>query len=248
MNSKLSLICVYNNPDMYHNLMLRSLNTQNFKDIEIIGVNSVEGGFSSASSALNYGAKQAHGEILLFIHQDVEFLNDNCLNDLIEAMHSTETGDIVGAAGATLIDGKYELCSSMLWGALYKTYNAVWVKKGELRSVDSLDECFFCMNRETWEKHPFDEDICNDWHFYAVEMCMYAKSQSHNVYVANIPICHKSRTGTKTKGYFSTLIKLGEKYQQDLEYVISTTTFTKCKDVRKRAYKGYIKLLLGMKT
>lgn len=91
---EISLICVYNKPDMYKNVLIGSLKKIKAENIEVIGVNSVKEKFTSASAALNHGVKLSHGDILLFVHQDIEFLNPEGLSAMVEAVRKTKTGEI----------------------------------------------------------------------------------------------------------------------------------------------------------
>lgn len=54
------------------------------------------------------------------------------------------------------------------FGAKKKTYSEDYL-------CDTVDECCFGMERETFNSLRFNEDICDGWHLYAVEMCLRAK-------------------------------------------------------------------------
>ena len=72
----ISIICVYNNKEILEKYLLESLKTQN-EEYELILIDNRENKFNSAASALNYGGKKSKGEILIFVHQDVEFYENN---------------------------------------------------------------------------------------------------------------------------------------------------------------------------
>ena len=67
----ISIICIYNNRNILDNYLLKSLERHN-TDYELILVDNTENKFTKAADALNYGAKNAKGEFLMFVHQDID--------------------------------------------------------------------------------------------------------------------------------------------------------------------------------
>ena len=66
--SSLSIICVYNNQEVLEACLLKGLEAQKNKDYELILLDNRSNQFSSAAKALNYGAKQAKSNYLVFSH------------------------------------------------------------------------------------------------------------------------------------------------------------------------------------
>lgn len=63
------MICVSNNNRILHDYLLKSLSAQ--KGVyELIIVDNSIGKWNSAASALNWGARNAKGDLLMFVHQD----------------------------------------------------------------------------------------------------------------------------------------------------------------------------------
>lgn len=160
----ISVICCYNNLEQFNSMKL-SLKNNIDADYELIEVNNVNNDFKSAASALNYGASVSQGDILLFVHQDILFNDQNCLKNIAEILPNDCILGLFGAA--------YPKCK----------YEASDLKFSNLHQVDTVDECFFAMKREVWDHLKFNEDICNGWHLYAVEMCL--RAQDNNIKVGS---------------------------------------------------------------
>ena len=77
---KISLITVYNNKPLLDE-MLASANLQKNVDIDYVMIDNRNNTFSSAASALNYGTSKAQGEVLVFLHQDIELFIPNSVGN-----------------------------------------------------------------------------------------------------------------------------------------------------------------------
>ena len=73
----ISVICVYNNKEILNDFLIKSIKQQSFIDYELILLDNCGSHYKSAVEALNKGAMQAKGDILLFIHQDVFIIDEN---------------------------------------------------------------------------------------------------------------------------------------------------------------------------
>ena len=69
----ISVITIYNDKNVLESTLLKSIKVQENCEYETILVDTYSHGFTSAASALNYGASLAKGDYLVFIHQDVKF-------------------------------------------------------------------------------------------------------------------------------------------------------------------------------
>ena len=72
----ISIIRVFNDEKLLSKYLLKSLKNQTACN-ELILIDNTKNKFKSASKALNYGAKKAKGEYLMFIHQDVKLCSHN---------------------------------------------------------------------------------------------------------------------------------------------------------------------------
>lgn len=223
--NKISIICCYNNKDKLKYLT-DSLAEQDI-DFESIMVNNCRGRFSSAAAALNYGADQAKGDLLFFVHQDIRFKKQDSLRKLVEKAERTGKFDISGCAGAILENGRKKTLTNMTFSSLEKQYPNTF--KEDYILAESLDECLFIMWKDAWKLHHFDEDVCDHWHFYAVEQCLYFRLKGGNIYIFDADVNHLSETGNLDRTYFRALLKLLKRYRREYNYVVSTTGYWKTK-------------------
>ncbi len=228
---KVSVICVYNNKKQYNEQLLCSLNNQDF-DYEMIGVDNTDKRFSSAASALNYGVEQASGDILVFAHQDITVKGTDELRIFAETIDSLDTGNIIGTQGAKY-PSKEHITNLTSGDCLDNSMKCVYPDR--FYEVDCVDEGFFGMKRKTWKCHKFDEVLCDNWHLYCVELCLYARTHNKKVYVCPIQIHHYSK-GHISISYMNGLKMLCHKYRS-LKHI-----WTTCYKVKTASW--YINLLV----
>ncbi len=70
----ITIVCVYNNEKMLHDVLLKSLKHQTTQ-FELITLDNRNHRFKSAAEALNYGGSKAAGEYIMYAHQDMWFGN-----------------------------------------------------------------------------------------------------------------------------------------------------------------------------
>lgn len=214
---RISVICIYNNESSYRNQLCSSLQMQGV-DFELIGIDNRNQRFSSAAAALNYGVSISSGDILVFSHQDITLKTCNELAHFASAVSSLPVGSIIGTQG---IREKSNIYYENL------TAGADYIEQlkndypNEIIKVDCVDEGFFGMKRKTYEAHPFDEKLCDNWHLYCVESCLNARREGHSVYVMPIQLHHYS-LGTINISYMLNLKKLCNTYRRDFKYIWTT--------------------------
>lgn len=180
----ISLICCYNNLQQYND-MQKSLENQTV-EYELIGIDNREGKYKSAASALNAGGGRTHSEILIFLHQDIIFEKENSLENFVKAIPN-DRDSIVGLYGAS--HGKRNKIAENLYEA------------------ETLDECCVAMHKEVWQQLRFNEDICNGWHLYVVELCLRAAEKGILIASGSFDIKHLS-SGTVDQKYMQTFKNL----------------------------------------
>lgn len=219
--NKISIICCYNSEEKLKYLT----DSLAYQDIsyEPVLVDNSQNRFSCAAEALNYGAAAAQGDLLFFVHQDIRFKTKDSLRSLAEKSSVLKIHDIVGCAGAVLENGRKKTITNMTYSPAEKHYPGTFGE--ELLEAESLDECLFIMKKETWEQHPFDEKVCDHWHFYAVEQCLYNRLKGGRVYVLDSEINHLSETGTLDRTYFRALVRLLRHYRGKYPYIVATTGY-----------------------
>lgn len=219
--NKISIICCYNSEEKLKYLT-DSLTYQDM-GYESVFIDNSNNRFHCAAAALNYGASMAQGELLFFVHQDIKFKTKDSLRNLTEKAVKLKLHDIAGCAGAVLAEGRKKTITNMTYSLEEKHYSGVF--REEYMNVETVDECLFIMKKETWEAHPFDEAVCDHWHFYAVEQCLFNRLQGGNIYVLDSEVNHLSETGTLDKSFFRALIRLIKQYRGQYPYIVTTTGY-----------------------
>lgn len=232
MSIKISVICVYNNKNQFEMQLKQSLYDQNV-EYELVELDNENGRFSSAAEALNYGAKLAQGDVLIFSHQDIYFKESDGLSKLSKAIEECGKGSIVGTQGVS--DG------SMIYYTNLTSGNRL--EKRMIRDFDEapievscIDEGLFGMMKSTYQVHPFDEELCDNWHLYAVEQCLWARKNGNHVYSYPLQIHHFSR-GHISRSYMKGLIKIAKYYRKSNKYI--WTTCYKVKTTKSYLYLLY---------
>lgn len=204
-----SVICCYNDEKLYKN-MEKSLSMQSV-EYELIGINNKDNIFTSAASALNSGAEQSNGDLLVFIHQDIVFENKNSLKNFTSALDKYNN-IIIGLFGAAKNKEKID-------DNLYK--------------VQTLDECCVAMSKNIWKKLKFNDTVCDNWHLYVVEMCLRAAESGIIIATGKYDIKHLS-SGTVNIQYMKTFKDLLIIYK-DKKWI-----YTTCKSMPTNLFFYYL--------
>lgn len=219
---KLSIICIYNNRKQLDECFLKSLKFQKMR-YELILVDGSNGNFKSCAQALNHAASLAKGEILIFSHQDIYLKNDNSLLEITKFIESKPSGTVVGVAGAR--EGRYKNIGNYTSG-LNIVFDSKKCFDKEIE-VSCIDECFFGMKNSTYIQHYFDEQLCDNWHLYAVEQCLYHRSKGDKIYVFPLEVHHLS-SGKINLKYMDGLIALANSYEGKIKYIWTTCYKVRC--------------------
>ena len=95
-----SVVSVVNDAGMAENRLLRGLTRQSVCH-ELILVDNSDHRFPGASSALNWGARRAKGDWIVFLHQDVELLAEDWLASAEEMLNRLPSAGWSGVVGRT---------------------------------------------------------------------------------------------------------------------------------------------------
>ena len=231
---KISIICVYNNLESLNAQLLNAFNQFKRDNYELILVDSVKLGFSCSSDALNYGASISTGNVLIFTHQDIYIKNEEDFFKFCLFISEEEIGTIVGAAGA-IEKNKTNYTNYTTGKVLNLSFINIYKNICEVACVD---ESFFGMRVETYDNHHFDNNLCDDWHLYAVEASLYARKNGKKVIVYPIQIHHYSN-GTISIKYWIGLLKIADTYRKHFKYI-----WTTCYKVRSS--KLYTRVLFAL--
>jgi len=213
----ISVICVYNNRATLETCLLKSLKAQTI-DHELILIDNTTGRFKSAAKALNLGGREAKGELLMFVHQDVYLPSVDWLRIVESRLRQLSNLGIAGVAGAR--EMRRCVVTNLKHGDPPRPAGNIQIDR--LEKVQTLDECLILIPKSVFEKLEFDEETCDDWHLYAVDYSLSARRLSYDVYV--IPDCayHRSAGESMSDGYYRVLNKVLKKHR-DAYPVIYTT-------------------------
>ena len=237
---KISLITVYNNQKLLDE-MLSSARKQANVDIDYVMIDNRKNIFSSAAAALNYGTAKAKGEVLVYLHQDIEFLSNNALETIYDyAIENKKT--IFGAAGVKRRNNKADdsqILASFFAGSdknPYKTLDGP-------NDCFSLDECLIACHRDCMKDLSFDDEVCDGWHLYGADLCLQAGIVPDlNVKVIPMPyVWHKSN-GNADKSYHDTQDRLAKKYKGKYKIINTTNGFQYTNAYKRTLINVYRKL------
>jgi hypothetical protein len=175
---------------------------------ELVLLDNSEQRFSSAAKALNFGAQQANGDLLVFVHQDVCFKDAAALADLVAEAAKIENLGVAGVGGC---DAGGKVFSSIVHGE--PPIPAGHVSLTLAREAHTLDECILLVPKTVWHDHRFDEKTCDSWHLYGVDLSL--ETQRHGLKVVVLParLHHRSR-GLLTRSYFRGIRRVARKYRE----------------------------------
>jgi hypothetical protein len=219
----ISIVVVYNNEQALQRILLPSLQKQTAK-FEFLPIDNTIGLFKSAAEALNYGAKQANGKYIMFVHQDVELDSDLWLQKVENILKLIPDLGIAGVAGMSETGetakkrgrGYINRC-----GQIWEFANPV--EKPE--KVQTLDECLLIVPRSVFNKLQFDNKTFDDWHCYGADYCLSVREMGLNSYVIPAFIYHRCLL-TNVKNVFRYQKMLYIKHRKD-----NNRIYTTCGDI-----------------
>jgi GT2 family glycosyltransferase len=158
---------------------------------EIVGIHDAK----SLCEGYNRGLDRSKGDLVLFSHDDVEFLADSFAARIINHLCHH---DVVGVAGTTLVEHPNWLASGWPYLAGQIGHHGPDDPRGQfLLSVygspvepatpgaQMLDGVFLAARREAAEKLRFDAEVFDGWHFYDADFSFRAHLAGMRVAVAN---------------------------------------------------------------
>lgn len=200
-NKMVTIVCCYNDSGQYQKFCT-SLENQNVA-YELVGIDNRTQRFSSCSSALNVALSSVNTEYVIYSHQDIELPEADMLERFLAYLGQTGKNDIVGVAGAVeeatakpeTVEHNEDRDGTCVLSRV--RHGGELACAGELEfhglvECDTVDECFFGGRTETFRTEPFDEELCDNWHLYAVERCLRARVRGGKVWVCDVPLIHHS--------------------------------------------------------
>ena len=225
----ISIICVYNNGKILNDYLLKSLKNQTVK-FELIALDNTEGKYKSAAEALNHGENKAKGKYILFVHQDVDLSSNSWLEEVEKVLDKLPNLGIAGVAGSS--ENRKGVITNVKHDTSPRLAGEIYIQKPT--KVQTLDECLVIIPKSVFDTLRFDEEVCDNWHLYAVDYCLSARKLGFDVYVLPMFIYHKSpyiskslfqiilSMGSLPKGYYQTLNKVLKKHKNYVRQVYTT--------------------------
>lgn len=229
----ISVICCFNDKKIYNEICKKAVENQKGISFEIIEIDNTKGKYKSAAEALNYAMSIVKNEYAVCVHQDFGFMDSNALKTIYDCLDGHSEYYIVGGAGAV-----YDAGSSLLSKIIGRNRSVISYLKppnkwdtNQIYEVESIDECFFAINKKLWNEHKFDEKICFAWDLYSVEMCLYVRKKGGRCQVLPLEGIHLSY-GNITTNYYKSLHMLAKQYRRDFKYIVTTCAVlrTGCSD------------------
>ncbi len=211
-------------------MLLASLKEQT-TPYELILLDNTSRKYKSASNALNKGARDAKGDYLMFVHQDVSLVSRYNLKYAEEVLAGLPNLGAAGVAGSTRNGG----FSIMHQGIPPRPVHS-HLGMTEPVCTQTLDECLIMVPKSVFKVTQFDENTCDDWHLYTVDYCLSLANLGFNIYVIPMYIYHQSlgghnanilqdvtHLGPYPEGYYRTLKKLITKHKSRYKNIYTTT-------------------------
>lgn len=210
---RVTIVVCYNDEMQFEDFKL-GLEKQSEK-AELIGINNEGNKFTSCASALNSVADKLETKFVIYSHQDMIFETENALSKIVDYMEKTDVNDIVGVAGVR--KGSKSAYTNIVHGIDNRRY-AGKNRVETIEEVESVDECFFGGHTEYFVKNSFDEKICDNWHIYAVEQSLRARTLGGRVYVCDADLYHHS-DGKHNKILHENFRTLSKAYAGKYDYI-----------------------------
>lgn len=199
----ISIVCVFNDQHTLQECLLASLARQSAK-YELHTLDNRNFKYSSAAEALNTGAKNANGEYIMFVHQDIILEKETWLVDTERILNSIKNLGVAGVAGRQE-KTRYNT-ASVTHGIPPKFVGKIHLD--EPVEVQTLDECLILIPRKVFTALKFDQNTCNDWHLYSIDYCLSVLNTGYKNYVIPTATYHKS-LGRSTKSIIQILFQIG---------------------------------------
>lgn len=192
------------------------------KKIEVIEI--VNNG-ESLTKAYNRGLSQATNDIVVFLHDDIEFDTKGWGNKIIKHFEENPEFGILGLAGTTDLPATgrwWDDRSKMVGIVNHKHEGKKWESKysksweNEITEVVTVDGLFFAIHKKRI-KNVFDENVVG-FHFYEIDFVFSNHLNGVRVGVMyNIRVTHKS-IGMTNQQWDDNRVQFIEKYKDKLPY------------------------------
>ncbi len=216
----ISVMCIYNDTEQLERYLLRGLKRQDI-DFELITIDNTRGQHQAAVPALNSAGCSSRGDLLMFIHQDVEMLSPSWLRDAERHIACLPDFGAAGVAGRTA-HGK--MTASVWHGEPAKRVSKRKPRKTPLKT-QTLDGCVAITPASVFRQVRFDEGTCSGWHLFIADYCLTLGMKGLGVYVLPGDVYHRSTGPADPRVYAPTVAAIIKKHGRHYP-VIHTTAGT----------------------
>ena len=239
----ISVVCAYNNKEILDNYLLKSLKNQTV-NYELILIDNTQERFKSAAEALNYGGNKANEEYIMFLHQDVDLCSNTWIEEVEKVLDKLPNLGIAGLAGSS--ENRKGVITNIKHGIPPRLAGEILIRNPT--KVQTLDECLVITPKYVFDTLRFDEEVCDDWHLYAVDYCLSVKRLGFDAYVLPCYIHHRSSGYSFSEKYYLTLKKVLKKHKKHCKWIYTTcgdwdTSFPLGLQRTSHLAKGVLKLL-----
>lgn len=175
--------------------------------------------------AYNEGVKRAKGKILVFMHEDVFFMEGGWGEKLIDKFRDSSIG-LVGVAGTEYLFAdkpswvtagrpfiKGKVIHELDNGERY--FLTVYSWDNSDAEVVAVDGLFFAIRKELFDRIKFDGENFDGFHFYDLDICMQVR-KTHKCIVTNDIIVKHTSGGSFDGVWQKYAQRFVEKYKKEL--------------------------------
>ncbi|MFP4014016.1 MAG: glycosyltransferase [Chitinispirillaceae bacterium] len=177
--------------------------------LELLMINNSNGA-NGLAAVYNFGASRSRGDILVFMHDDAYFMNENWGAVLEHYFASDPYLGIVGVAGTQFLFNnnsswtaagrpfvKGRIIHDLQNGDFFAT---MFSPQKENAEVVACNGVFFAVRRTLLSQFGFDQQTFDSFYFHDLDFCMQARRQWRIVVTGDIVVKHRS-TGTYDKNW-----------------------------------------------
>ena len=213
---KVAIFTIVNNLDMFYEFK-SDLALQKNVSYELRPIMNCNGEYNSARIAFNENTDVDDGELYIFCHPDIRFVDEFSLSDFINKAEQIDDFGVIGVAGARRKENNREIVTTIVQGNK-KEHIGRWIE--EATPVQTVDECFFAIKKEYFKSHKFSDK--EGWHLYAVEYCLEAIRNNKINYTVPSKIWHMSPGSSLDEKYMSQLELLIREYKNEQDMICTT--------------------------
>lgn len=193
-------------------------------EYEYVRIDNADNGFS-LSSAYNEGVSRSQGDILVFVHEDVFFMEPGWGTGLAGKFENPSIG-LVGVAGtqylashhpAWLAAGQPFLRGRVVHDVEAEDDYSMCVFSADKTDAEvvAVDGLFFAIRRSLFEQIRFDDETFDGFHFYDLDICMQVHKTHKLIVTWDILVKHLSK-GNCDEAWKEAGQRFLDKYKDDL--------------------------------